>query len=188
MLKSSSRHGADGGIGGDGGLLVCDVLQALPHPPRVSSEIKVFRLLSVLSLCCCYSFPQSILCSFLLCHIARFKRKEASTKHVAYLTIYPGFLVGKLPDLYGGHDVVNTSANIPSRIFSIVLYADRRLLQSGCSFKYMPVCWSKTVLQADFSLRSPEFDLFGNRICFFQFFWVSEIGVGAALYALCTWL
>ena len=54
--------------------------------------------------------------------------------------------LGKLLDLYGGHDVVNTSANIPIHILSIVLYADRRVwLQCGCSFKHIPVCLSKTV-------------------------------------------
>ena len=54
-------------------------------------------------------------------------------QHVACLTVYPGLLVGELPDLDGGHDVVDTSANVPSHILSIVLYADRRVLQRGCA-------------------------------------------------------
>ena len=87
---------------------------------------------------------------------------------MAYLTVNPGLLVGKPLDLYGGHDVVNTSANIPSHILSIVLYADRRVLQCGCSFKHIPVCLSKTVLQDALSVWCPEFDLFSNKVCLFQ--------------------
>ena len=41
---------------------------------------------------------------------------------------------------------LDTSANIPSHILSIVLDADRRVLQSGCSFKCIPFCPRKTVL------------------------------------------
>ena len=76
---------------GAGGVpVVCDVLQASPHLP-VSSGIKAVQLLSVLPLCRCDGFPQSVLGSFVL---------------VAYLSVYPGLLVGELPDLYGGHDVI----------------------------------------------------------------------------------
>ena len=39
-------------------------------------------------------------------------------------------------DLYGWHNVADTSADIPSHILSIVLYAERRVLQSGCSFEH----------------------------------------------------
>ncbi len=77
-------------------------------------------------------------------------------QHVAYLTVYPGLILGERPDLYGGYDVINTSANVPSHILSIILYADRRVLQSGYSFKHIPVCQSKTVLQDALSLWGPE--------------------------------
>ena len=42
-----------------------------------------------------------------------------------YLTVNPGLLVGKLLDLYYGHDVVDTSAGIRSHMLSVVLYAAR---------------------------------------------------------------
>ena len=53
-------------------------------------------------------------------------------------------------------------------VLSIVLYADRRVLQSGCSFKHIPVCPNKTVPQDAFSVRGPEFDLFSHRVYLFQ--------------------
>lgn len=84
-------------------------------------------------------------------------------QHVAYLAVHPGFLIGELPHLYGEYDVINTSANVSSHILSIILYADRRVFQRGCSFKHIPVCQSKTVLQDALSLWGPEFNLFGDR-------------------------
>ncbi len=54
----------------DGGPVVCYVLQALPHPPRVSSRIEAVQLLSVLPLGSCDGFSQSVLRSFVLCLIA----------------------------------------------------------------------------------------------------------------------
>ena len=60
-------YGADGACGDP---VVCDVLQVLPNPPGVSIRIEAIQLVSVLSLGCCDGFPQSILCSFVLCRIA----------------------------------------------------------------------------------------------------------------------
>lgn len=144
--------------------VVGDVLQALPHAPGVSSGIEAVQLLSVLPLGCCDGLSQSVLRSFVLSLIARCKCSGPSTQHVTYLTVYPGLLVRKLPDLDGGHNILHTSANVPSHIVSIVLYTDRRVLQSGCSFKHIPVCRIKTVLQCALSLRCPELNLFDDWI------------------------
>ena len=106
-----------------------------PHPPRVSSGIETIQLLSVLPFGHCDGFFQSILHSFGLCLIAQSKCKTVSMQHVMYLTVYPGPLVGKLPDLYVVVVPTILSANIRSHILSIVLsilYADRRVLKSCC--------------------------------------------------------
>ena len=70
--------------------------------------------------------------------------------------------------MYGGHVVVNTTANIPSHILSIVLHVDRSVLQNGCSFKLISVCPSKTVQQVALSILGPEFDFFSHRVYLFQ--------------------
>ena len=44
--------------------------------------------------------------------------------HASYLIVDPGPLVGKLLDLCDGHDVIHTSANVPSHMLSIVRYTD----------------------------------------------------------------
>ena len=54
---------------------------------------------------------------------------------MSYLTVNPGLLVWKLPDLYVGYNVVKTGAKVPGDRLSIVLYADRRVLPRGCSLK-----------------------------------------------------
>ena len=88
---------------------------------------------------------------------------------VTYLTINPGIPDGKLLDLKPlDLSVVDTSANIPSHMLSIVTYADRSVLPSGCSFKHIPVCLSKTVLQNSPSVWGPEFDLLSHRVCLVQ--------------------
>lgn len=66
---------------------------------------------------------------------------------MSYLTVHPRLLVGELLDLYGGHSVVDTGANVSSHTPSIVLNANRNVLQSGCSFKHLPVSLINTVLQ-----------------------------------------
>jgi len=84
---------------------------------------------------------------------------------------------GELLHLYDGHDVVNTSADVPSGILRIVLYGDRRVLHYGCSFEHIPVCLGKTVLQGALSLWCPKFNLFGDRVCLFESLsvgWVQE--------------
>ena len=85
-----------------------------------------------------------------------------------YMTVDPRLLVGKLLDLYGRHDVVNTSVNIPSHILRRFLYADRRVLQSGCIFEHIQVCPSKTILQDAICVWDPKFDLFSHWVSLFQ--------------------
>lgn len=124
---------------GEGGnrLVVWDVPQCLPQPPGVGNREEALHFF-ILPLGSSYGLLKSVLCSF-----------------VQYFTIYTGFLVGELPDLYGGYAVLNTSTDVPRHILSIVLNIDRRVLPSGCSSKHMSVCHSKTVVQTAFSLWSP---------------------------------
>lgn len=94
---------------------------------------------------------------------------------MTHLAVYPGLLVGELLDLYGGYDVFNTSADIPSHILSIVLYINRQVLLGGCSFKHIPVCKSKTVLKGALCLWIPDFNQFSDWVCLLQSLSVSWI-------------
>lgn len=58
-LKAGAEGaGVSGADGAGGGPVVRDVLQALPHPPVVSSRIEAVKPLSVLPLGCCDGLPQ----------------------------------------------------------------------------------------------------------------------------------
>ena len=67
-------------------------------------------------------------------------------QHGTYLTVNPGLLVGKLLDLYDGHDLVNMSANTPSHILSIILYADRGSFRIGAD-RYLHI-WPTVLINS----------------------------------------
>ena len=104
---------------------------------------------------------------------------------MTYLTVNSGLLVGKLLDLYSGHGVVDISANILSHILSTDLYADRRVLQNGCSLKHIPFFWAKLSFYKSTGLNLPA-----EALCIFSFhasvqqhhgFWVETVSEPAAL-------
>lgn len=80
---------------------------------------------------------------------------------------FPGLLVGEPPDTCGGHNVVDTRANVPSHIFSIVLYA--------AALKHIPVCYDKTFLQGAFCACVPELNVFYSWVCFIQSLFVGWV-------------
>lgn len=77
---------------------------------------------------------------------------------MSYMTVDLGLLVGELSDLCGGHNIVNTGADVLGHIVSIVLYVDRAVLHGGCSLKHIPI------LQDALSLWGLEFNRFDDRI------------------------
>lgn len=62
-----------------------------------------------------------------------------------------GFFLGNFLTCMVG-TMLSTQVLGASHFLSIVLYADRGVLQSGFSFNHIPVCQSKTVLQDALSL------------------------------------
>ncbi len=87
-----SGCGAD--ISVRGGLVVCDVLQALPHLTGIGSRVETVQLLFVLSLSRGNGFSQPIPCSFVLCLVAWCKCKRSSMQHVATRVFIQGFWLG----------------------------------------------------------------------------------------------
>lgn len=59
-------HSVCRAVGAAGGPVVCGVLQASPHLPRVSNGIEAVHFLCILAPCCCDGFPQSVLGSIVL--------------------------------------------------------------------------------------------------------------------------